>query len=147
MNRIKSGSGFGIGSFILNIAVAIYLIANGILGFSTNWRGQHDGEFRTMINAIGITGDLANILTIVLSVCALAAGAFLLLQLFKVVTPITDLLLFVFVIVWVVFIVIIDIINPLQNQNKFELLPYLLQLSSHLMVLGALISSTKRISR
>jgi hypothetical protein len=65
-----------------------------------------------------------------------------LLQLFKIVVPITDLILFVFVILWAIFIVIVDIINPLQNRP--ELLPYIVQLASHLMVLGALITSTKR---
>ena len=132
-----------IGYLLLNIAVALYLFANGILGISKqNLFGQRGGEFGKMIQTIFGGGDFSDILIIVLSVCAIAAGVFLLLQLFKVEIRITDLILFIFVIVWAVFIVIVDIIHPLQN--KMEFLPYLVQLSSHLMVLGALITSTKR---
>jgi hypothetical protein len=132
-----------IGYLLLNIAVALYLFANGILGISKqNLFGQRGGEFGKMMQTIFGRGDLTDILTIVLSVCAIVAGVFLLLALFKIDIRFTDLILFVFVIVWVIFIVIIDIIHPLQN--KIEFLPYLVQLSSHLMVLGALITSTKR---
>jgi hypothetical protein len=145
MGRIRNASGIGIGYFILNIAVAIYLFANGIMGFTTNTFGQRGGEFVNMVNAIGIKGDLAGMLVIVLSVCAIAAGVFLLLQIFKVEVKITDLILFIFVILWAVFIVIVNIIHPLQNTNSFKILPYLSQLSAHLMVFGALVTSTKRL--
>jgi len=137
-----------IGLFLLNIAVALYLFANGILGISKEkdlW-GRPSGEFGKMIQTIFGKGDFSNVLVIVLSVCAIAAGVFLLLQLFKVQIGVTDLILFIFVIVWAAFIVIIDIIAPMQDKGKTEFLPYIVQLSAHLMVLGALISSTKRIS-
>ena len=127
----------GIGNLLLNIAVALYLFANGVLGFDKK------GEFFSMANAI-FERDLANVVAIVLSVFAIAAGVFLLLQLFKIEIGITDLILFIFVIVWVVFIVIIDIYNPIFGKGKTDFLPYLVQLSAHLMVLGALVSSTKR---
>lgn len=137
-----------IGCLLLNIAVALYLFANGILGFTqknVNVFGNQvqGGEFGKMMHTIFGRGDLTNVLTIVVSIAAVAAGLLLLLALFKVEIPITDLILFIFVIIWVVFIVIVDIIHPLQN--KTEVLPYLVQLSSHLMVLGALVSSTKRL--
>jgi hypothetical protein len=125
-----------IGFFVLNIAVALYLFANGILGFSGG------GSFASISGQI-FRGDFANIVTIILSVIAIAGGLFLLLALFKIDIPITDLILFIFVIVWIVFIVIVDIINPLGARNV-KFLPYLVQLSSHLMVLGALITATKR---
>jgi hypothetical protein len=125
-----------IGTFILSIAVALYLFVNGILGFNK------DGTFHNMANTI-LSGDIANIVAIILSVLAIVAGVFLLLQLFKVIVPYTDTILFVFVIVWVIYIVIVDIINPLGARN-FQILPYITQLSTHLMVLGALITSTKK---
>jgi len=134
-----------IGYLILSISVALYLFANGILGISKqNFFGQRGGEFGKMVQTIFGRGDFSDILTIVLSVCAIAAGVFLLLQLFRVEIGITDLILFIFVIVWAAFIVIVDIIHPLQDKNKPEFLTYIVQLSAHLMVLGGLISSTKR---
>ncbi|MCL2411247.1 MAG: hypothetical protein FWC97_06340 [Treponema sp.] len=135
MNRIAS--------FVLNIAVALYLFANGILGITQRPAlGVPGGEFGTMVATIFGSGDLTNILTIVLSICAIVAGVFLLLKLFNVDIRITDMILFVFVIVWVVFIVIVDIIRPIQS--SVEVLPYLKGLASHLMVLGALMLSTQR---
>ena len=124
-----------LGYFLLNIAVALYLFANGILGFSNG------GEFHKMAGAI-FSGNIVNIVTIILSVCAIAAGALMLLSIFKIEIPITDLLLLVFIIVWLVFIVIVDIVYPIKHNMKF--LEYLLQLSAHLMVLGAIASLTKR---
>jgi hypothetical protein len=129
-----------LGFLLLNIAVALYLFVNGILGFSDG------GEFKRIAGSI-FTGDFAKMVTIILSVCAIAGALFLMLQLFKVIVPIpiTDLILFIFVIVWAVFVVIVNIINPVSGGFKnFEFLPYAAQLSAHLMVLGALITSTKR---
>jgi hypothetical protein len=137
-----------LGYLVLNIAVALYLFANGIVGISQekDFFGRPSGEFGKMIQTIFGKGDFSNVLVITLSVCAIAAGVFLLLQLFRVQIGITDLILFIFVIVWAAFIVIVDIIAPMQDKDKVKFLPYIVQLSSHLMVLGALISSTKRIS-
>jgi len=143
-----------LGVLVLNIAVALYLFANGIVGISKekDFWGRPSGEFGKMIRTIFKSDNpfkkdnLSEVLIIVLSVCAIAAAIFLLLQLFKVQIGVTDLILFIFVIVWAVFIVIVDIIAPLNDKSKTEFLPYLIQLSGHLMVLGALTSSTKRIS-
>jgi hypothetical protein len=107
-----------------------------------NFLGTPGGEFGKMIQTIFGRGDLSGALTIILSICAIAAGAFLILAMLQIQIRFTDLILVIFIIVWIVFIVIVDIIHPLQNKTEF--LPYLVQLSSHLMVLGALISSTKR---
>jgi hypothetical protein len=127
-----------IGYFLLNIAAALYLFVNGILGITKD----RSGEFSKMVGAIFGRGDFSNILIIVLSVCGIAAGIFLLLYLFRIRVPITDIILFVFIILWLIFIVIVDIINPLNS--KPSLLPYLQVLATHLMVLGALFLSTKR---
>jgi len=137
-----------LGYLVLNISVALYLFANGIVGISRekDFWGRPSGEFGKMIRTIFKDGNLTDMLIIVLSVCAIAAAVFLLLQLFRVQIGVTDLILFIFVIVWAVFIVIVDIIAPLNDKGKTDFLPYLIQLSGHLMVLGALTSSTKRIS-
>ena len=137
MNRISY--------FLLTIAAAIYLFINGILGFTNSGKFLRDaGAFREMLGAIGIGGDLGNILGVVLSVCGIAAGIFLLLALFNVDVPITDVILLGFIVLWVVYIVFVDIIGPLGSNNKPNALSYLLQLSTHLMVLGTLMTSTKR---
>ena len=131
----------GIGSFVLNIAVALYLFANGILGITN----QGGSEFGKMVVTILGTGNLTNILTVVLSVCAIIAGLFLMLKFFNVNVRITDVIIFIFIIVWVIFIVIIDVIYPIQK--GIELLSYMKQLASHLMVFGALLLSSNRFSR
>jgi hypothetical protein len=147
MRKVVSVSGLGIGNFILNIAVALYLFANGIIGITQKtFFGNPGGDFGKMVRTIFSSrdmSDLANVITIILSVCAIAAGIFLLMQLFKVVIPITDLILFVFIILWAVFIVLVNIIAPLRD-GFGDFLEYLTRLSAHLMVLGALISSSKR---
>ena len=137
-----------IGAILLNVSVALYLFANGILGITKESTifSPRGGEFGKMVQTIFGRGDFSDVLTIVLGVCAIAAGVFLLLALFQIEVPITDLILLVFICVWVVFIVIVDIVNPLQNNNKISFLQYLLQIAPHLMVLGALVNSTKRFS-
>jgi hypothetical protein len=133
-----------LGYFLLNIAVSLYLFANGILGFTN----ASKSEFYTMVRTIFPKGgDFNSVLIIVLSVCAIVAGVFLLTTLFRNNLAVTDLILLIFIVLWVVFIVIVDIIKPLSGStifNKVEPLDYLTQLSAHLMVLGALISSTRR---
>ena len=126
---------------LLNVAAALYLFANGIMGIVRN-RG---GEFVTMVRAIFGRSDLAPVLIVVLSVCGIIAGILMLLSLFKIEFPIKDIILFVFIIVWAVFMVVVDIVGPLRGRVDF--LPYLVQVSIHLMVLGALFSSTRHFSR
>jgi hypothetical protein len=141
-----------IGCFFLNVSVALYLFANGIVGISREkilGFSFGGGEFGKMIDTIfkRADGDFKNILIIVLSVCAIAAGIFLLLSFFRIEISVTDIILLVFICLWLVFIVIVDIINPFQNSNKVKFLEYLLQLTPHLMVLGALITSTRRFGK
>jgi len=130
-----------LGLFLLNIAVALYLFANGILGLNNKWTNR--GNFYEMLTTIFGRGNFTNVLTIVLSVCAIVAGVFLLLTLFRNNLALTELILLVFIILWVIYIILVDIISPLSGNSK-GFLVYLTQLSSHLLVLGALLSSTKR---
>jgi hypothetical protein len=129
----------------VNAAAAVYLFANGILAVTKKSAGlfaDKGGEFGTMLSTLGIRGDLFNVLIIVLGVCGIAAGVFILLSVFKIEIPITDLILLIFIILWLVFIIIVDIINAIDKKPDF--LPYLLQLSPHLMVLAILTTATKR---
>jgi len=136
-----------LGFFLLNIAVTLYLVVNGILGFTN----ASKSEFYTMIHTIFPNGwvinglDFAYSLIMGLSVCAIIAGVLLLTSVFKNDVGVINVMLFIFIVLWVAFIVIVDIIRQLSH--TVELLAYLKQLSAHLMVLGALFTSTKHFGR
>jgi uncharacterized membrane protein YphA (DoxX/SURF4 family) len=133
-----------IGFFLLNIAVSLYLFVNGILGFAN----RNNSEFFTMVRTMGFpwSKDFDNALIIVLSICAIIAGVLLLVSVFRNDVTVINVILFIFIVLWVAFIVIVDIIDPLSS-SKFDLLVYLKRLSAHLMVLGALFTSTRRFGR
>jgi hypothetical protein len=127
-----------IGLVILNISTALYLIATGILGFSD--RLFKGGEIRQAAHAI-FRGNVADICAVVLSLCAIAAGAFILLRFFGAEIAITELLLIVLMIVWILFILLIDIL-PLAN-GKSHFVDFLRSAGSHLMVLGGMALATE----
>jgi len=136
-----------IGGYLLNFAVAIYLLATGILGlaeknlFKSFFR-DGGGEIRRAVTAL-FKGDVAEILIIVLAVLAIAAGAFILLKFFGIEIPMTELVLLILAIVWVVFIILIDVIYPLDNKGT-NFVDWLRSLGSHLMVLGGIALATER---
>ena len=82
----------GISGLIWRISVALYLVANGVMGTFLK-----SGDFG------GIFGN--NILTVIAGIIALIAGIMMLLELFKISVPIVDLLIFILAIVWCVFAV------------------------------------------
>ena len=137
-----------LGFFLLNIAVTLYLVVNGILGFTNVERS----EFHTMVRTIFPKGwvingwDFSSSLIMALSVCAIITGVLLLVSVFRNDVLVINVMLFIFIVLWVAFIVIVDIINPMSS-SKVEPLAYLKQLTAHLMVLGAIFTSTKRFSR
>ena len=130
-----------IGLFLLNIAVALYLLATGIIGLTGN-RVIQQGEIRRAVNALNI-GNLTETLIVVLSVLAIIAGAFVLLKFFNVQVPMTELLLLILALVWVIFIVMVNIIYPLRGRS-FDFVPWLWSFSSNLMVLGGICLATER---
>ena len=127
-----------IGAFILQLSVALYLFATGILGLT----GYGGGEIRVAAGAI-FRGNAASLIVIILAVCAVAAGILLILELFRIEFNITEVLLIILIIVWIVFIFLIDIIHPITNRMP-NFVDYLRGLGSHLMVLGGMICATKR---
>ena len=130
-----------IGSTILNFAVAIYLLATGILGV-TGRKYFPDGEIRRAVTSL-FKGDLAEMLIIILAVLAIAAGVFILLKFFGIDIPITELLLVILAIVWVVFIIMIDVVHPL-NRKGGNFVDWLRSLGAHLMALGGILLATER---
>jgi len=131
-----------IGLIFLNAAVALYLIATGILGL-TGRKFFPDGEIRRAVTAL-FKGDLAETLIVILSILAIAAGAFILLKFFGIDIPITELLLVLLGLFWVVFIIMIDIVYPINNSKGFNFVEWLRVFGAHLMVLGGICLSTER---
>jgi len=131
-----------IGLFLLNIAVGIYLLATGILGL-TGRKFFPDGEIRRAVTAL-FKGDFAEILIVVLSILAVAAGVFVLMKFFGIVIPITELMLVILAIVWVVFIIMIDIVYPLNHNRGVNFVDWLRGLGAHLMALGGIALATER---
>jgi hypothetical protein len=127
-----------IGFLILNISTALYLFAIGVLGFSDKIFGG--GEIRQAANAI-FRGNVANICALILSVCAIAAGIFILLRFFGAEIAITELLLIILMIVWIIFIILIDIV-PLTG-GKSNFVDFLKSIGAHLMVLGGMALATE----
>jgi hypothetical protein len=130
----------GIGVFVMNIAVAAYLFATGIIGFRSG------GEIRDAVVSLFGTGDLTNALVVVLAVLAIAAGVFILLKLFGLVFPMSNLILIILAIAWLVFIIMIDIIRPLQHRG-YDFVEWLKTFGAHLMVLGGMLLAMDKLSK
>ena len=131
-----------IGGVLMNIALAAYLLATGILGL-TGRKFFPDGEIRRAVTTM-FKGDFAEVLIGILAVLAIVAGAFILLKFFGVEIPFTELVLVILAVVWIVFIVMIDIIYPLNNQRGFNWVDWMRGFGSHLMVLAGITLSTER---
>lgn len=126
-----------IGSLILYIATALYLLAAGVIGLVVSENG---GEFYTMVSGIFGRGEFSSVLAIIFSVAAAVAGVLLLLQLFGVQFGIIEIILIAFSILWILFIVVLDIIIPLKDQPEFW--GWLRTTAVHLVILGAIASGT-----
>jgi len=126
----------GIGIFLWKLSVALYLIANGVLGITTK-----GGDFKTIFARM-FSGNI-DTFVLIASVIALVAGIALLLEMFNVKLSFLDALLLIVAIIWAVYIVI-EIIGWITN-GKSENLWYVLQmLAVHLMVLASLLVASKK---
>jgi len=130
------------GYVLLNFAVAVYLIATGILGISGR-KFFPDGEIRKAVTSL-FKGDVAEMLIIIFAVVAIAAGAFVLLKFFGINIPITELLLVILAIVWFTFIIMMDVVHPINNHKNFNFIEWLRGLGSHLMAMGGILAATER---
>jgi hypothetical protein len=144
-----------LGVYITHTAVALYLLAEGILGLmeKTLWQrlrlsaGSRDtvgNEIANTLSQVFGSGDLTKTLIVLFSVLAVIGGVFLLLELFGIKIPAVDIIILVFLIVWLVFIVLSDAVYAFKNTRNFAFLPWLRVLASHLVVLGALISASHK---
>jgi hypothetical protein len=142
-----------LGACVTHIAVALYLLAGGILGLMERTLWQ---KFRLTVGARNATGneivdtfsqvfgmgDPTKILIVLFSVFAIAAGVFLLLEIFGIKISAADLIILAFLIVWLAFIVLSDGVYALKGH--FTFLPWLRLFASHLVVLGVLISASRK---
>ncbi len=136
-----------IGLTILQIAVALYLLVSGITGIMRS----NAGDLSAVVNFLNdfVKSQTATtIFVVVLSICEIIAGAFLLAELFTTDLRLTDIIIFAFVILWVANIVLVDFLGTFTEGSVFKsaknVLAYLSTLSSHLMVLGGLICVNKK---
>jgi len=128
----------GIGVFLWKISVALYLIANGVLGL-TKYSG---GDFDVIFKRIGFSGSTLSLFVTVASVIALVAGIAILLEMFNIELSFLDTLLFIVAIIWAVYVVV-EIIVWIKDGfgTPWEILQ---RLAVHLMVLASLLTATKR---
>ncbi|HKL85808.1 MAG TPA: hypothetical protein VJ861_05715 [Treponemataceae bacterium] len=137
----------GFGLIILQIAVALFLLVSGITGLLNSSAGDL-APVVSFFNDLLKSKSAITIVIMILSIVEIIAGFFLLTELFTTDLRITDIILLIFIILWIVNIVLVDFIGPIGEGSIFKnvnsVLHYLSTLSSHLMVLGALILVTRK---
>lgn len=136
-----------VGLIILQIAVALFLLVSGITGLLSSSAGDLAPVVTFLKNAL-TNASVATLIVIILSVCEIVAGVFLLGELLTTDLRITDIILMVIIVLWIANIALVDFITPFSGGTSFRsvesVLKYVSTLSSHLMVLGALICVTKK---
>jgi hypothetical protein len=119
--------------FLLQLSLGIMLVVIGIAGLT----GARDAMESVRNSIDGIFGGSRGIITTIIDVVKLAAGAFLILSLFDLVKgDITKLMLLVILILWAVEMAFSYIIN--YNFSSFNLFAYLYNLAMPLVVLAGL---------
>jgi len=128
----------GLGIFIWKISVALYLIANGVLGLQ-RWSG---GDFMVIFKRMNFSGNTLSLFVTIASVIAFVAGIAILLEIFDMKLSFLENLIFIVAIIWAVYVVI-EIISWVTS--GFADFWHLLQmLAVHLMVLGSLLVASRK---
>jgi len=126
----------GIGVFLWKISVALYLVANGVLGLTKN---ASAGDFAIIFNRMGFP----SIFVTVASVIALVAGIAILLEMFNVELSFLDTLILIIAIIWAVY-VIIEIVSWITKGVGGNFWGVLQMLAVHLMVLASLLIASRK---
>jgi hypothetical protein len=126
----------GLGVFLWKISVALYLIANGVLGLS-----KAGGDFAVIFNRVGLKSGTLSLLVAVASVIALVAGIAILLEMLNIKLSFLDTLIFIVAIIWAVYIVI-EIISWVTGGGFGWGLVQMLAV--HLMVFASLLIASKK---
>jgi hypothetical protein len=128
------------GVFLWQLSVALYLIANGVLGIDKG------GDFAVIYRTVLGRGDVTTFLAIITGVIALVAGLALVLDLLQIKLSFLYLFIFIVFIVWAVYIVV-ECIYWLNSGGFSKDLWHVLQmLAVHLMVLGSLLTASRKLS-
>jgi len=130
----------GLGIFLWKVSVALYLIANGVLGLSKSiW---NKGDFWIIFNRMGFKGDTLSVFVAVASVVALVAGIAIVLEMLSVQVSFLDALILIIAVIWAVY-VIIEIIAWIKD-GFGDAWTSLQRLAVHLMVLANLLIASKK---
>jgi hypothetical protein len=135
----------GVGIFCWKISVALYLIANGVLGLpqKTTWSNiWTSGDFRIIFGRMGFTGDTLSLFVTITSVVALVAGVAIILEMLNVKVSFLETLILIVAIVWAVYI-IIEVISWVKDGFK-NFWHSLQMLAVHLMVFANLLIASKK---
>jgi len=127
----------GIGIFLWKIAVALYLIANGVLGLIS--RG---GDFHIILTN---TMRFPSIIATIVAVLALIAGIMVVIEMFGKTIRILDFIALGLAIIWAVYI-IIGIVAFIRGDGN-TIWGMLQRLGVHLMVLGSLLITARKGNR
>jgi len=127
----------GIGIFLWKIAVALYLIANGVLGLSGK------GDFHIILTN---TMRFPSIIATIIAVLALIAGILVVIEMFGLTIRILDYIALCLAIIWAVYIVI-GIISFLRGEAGVNFWGMLQRLGVHVMVLGSLLITARKGNR
>jgi len=131
----------GLGIFLWKISVALYLIANGVLGLSKSlW---NKGDFWIIFDRIGFKGDALSVFVGVASVVALVAGIAIILEMLSLELAFLDTLIFIIAVIWAVYI-IIEIIGWITGKGNENLWYTLQRLAVHIMVLANLLIASRK---
>ena len=143
-----------LGGIVLQLALALFLIVSGILTLQLN--GSFWGKLQVGISGNEVVsavrsllkGDPANVVIIVLGVCELIAGIFLLANFFVETGKISNTFIFVIIIMWLIIVALTDVMGQgglLHGafSSVGACLSLLKNLSGHLLVLGALFTVWK----
>jgi hypothetical protein len=128
----------GLGIFVWKISVALYLLANGVLGLQ-RWSG---GDFWIIFKRMNFSGDTLNLFVTVAGVIAFVAGIAMLLEIFNIKLSFLDTLIFIVAIIWAVYIAI-EIISWVTGGFK-DFWHLLQMLAVHLIVLGSLLVASRK---
>jgi len=121
----------GIGTIIWKIGIALYLVAQGLMGIMRGGGRFGGGDF---VNLFG-----NNIFAVIAGIIALIAGVFILLEMFNVSLSFLPLLILILTIIWVV-IVVFAVIYLLRN---FEIVRFAM-VAVHMMIAGSLLSASRK---
>ncbi|MGI5173797.1 hypothetical protein H0R92_09370 [Treponema sp. OMZ 840] len=140
---------------VLQLALALFLLVSGLLTlqldggfFGKLQAGVSGNELAAAVYSF-LKGSPATIVIMALGICELIAGIFLLANFFVDTGKITNLFIFIIIIVWLIVIALIDVMGSggilggaFSSASAF--LSFLKSLSAHLLVLGALFTVWKR---